>query len=106
MMWGREGDEETTTTIEGGEVVSSSSSREGEGEEGRGTSLVVIVVKDKGAREERRRLREREGSGTLSVCRHRSSRVGDMRGREGGRGGNDDDCGLGGCVVLIVEEWG
>jgi hypothetical protein len=31
-MWGREGDEGTTTTIEGGEVVLSLSSREGEGE--------------------------------------------------------------------------
>jgi hypothetical protein len=46
-MWGREGDEGTTTTIEGGEVVSSSSSREEEGEgegEGGGTSLVIVVV--------------------------------------------------------------
>jgi len=45
-MWGREGDEGTTTTIEGGEVVSSSLSREGEGEgeEGGGTSLVIVVV--------------------------------------------------------------
>ena len=46
-MWGREGDEGTTTTIEGGEVVSLSSREgegEGEGEEGGGTSLVIVVV--------------------------------------------------------------
>jgi hypothetical protein len=33
-----------------------------------------------------------------------SSRVGDMWGREGGEGDNDDNCGLGSCVVLILSK--
>ena len=41
-----------------------------------------------------------EGRRWLSLS---SSRVGVNFEERGGRGSNDNDCGLGGCVVLIVE---